>query len=372
MNSFFSALDTVILGNALRDYLLAVTILVVGLFVIQIVSKGVFLRLKRFVEKTPSKTDDFIVSISEQTAIPLLYLAVLYFSLNQLALNDVSKKYLNAFCIIILTIQLTRLGLAIMIYILECNWLRKAEASAGNVPFSASLITCLRLVVWGMSGVFIFENLGFNVSAIVAGLGIGGIAVALAAQTILGDLFNYFVIFFDHPFEEGDFIVFDNYMGQIEHIGIKSTRIRSLDGEQIVVSNSNLTSSRIRNYKRMSQRRVPFTVGLTYETPTDKLKKVPEMIRKMIESLPGVKFDRAHFKTFSAYSLDVEVVYFFLSSDYNKYMDVQQQLNFMIKDAFEKEGIEFAYPTQVEYVKAMGRDAAGDKDVMDLRGKNPS
>jgi len=137
------------------------------------------------------------------------------------------------------------------------------------------MLTIIRIAVWAVVLVLILDNLGFNVSAIIAGLGIGGIAIALAAQTILGDLFNYFVIFFDKPFKEGDFIILDDYLGTIEHIGIKSTRIRSLGGEQLVLSNSDLTSSRLRNYKRMKRRRIVFSLGLVYQTTLEQMKKAP-------------------------------------------------------------------------------------------------
>jgi small-conductance mechanosensitive channel len=185
----------------------------------------------------------------------------------------------------------------------------------------------------------------------VAGLGIGGIAVALAAQAILGDLFSYFVIFFDRPFEIGDFIIIGDFMGSIEHIGIKTTRIRSLGGEQLVFSNTDLTNSRIRNYKRMEKRRVVFKLGIVYQTTTSQVKEVPGIIKTAIENVQDTVFDRAHFATYGDFSLDFEVVYYVLSGDYNKYMDIQQDINFEIKEEFEKRGIEFAYPTQTLFLE---------------------
>ena len=206
-------------------------------------------------------------------------------------------------------------------------------------------------MVWGIGITFLLDNLGFKISTVVAGLGIGGIAVALAAQTILGDLFSYFIIFFDRPFEIGDFIIIDSYMGNIEHIGIKTTRIRSLGGELLIFSNSDLTNSRIRNYKKMEKRRVVFSLGVTYQTNSEQLKEIPGIIRTAIETLEGAGFDRAHFASYGDFSLNFEVVYYVMSGDYGKYMDLQQEINLVIKEEFEKRGIEFAYPTQLLFIE---------------------
>ena len=185
---------------------------------------------------------------------------------------------------------------------------------------------------------------------VVAGLGITGIAVALAAQTILGDLFNYFVILFDRPFKRGDFVIIDDFLGVIVHIGIKTTRIQSLWGEELVFSNTDLTSSRIKNYKKMEKRRVLFKLGVTYQTTSEQIKKIPQIIRGIIEKVEDTIFDRAHFQSYGDFSLDIESVYYVIGNDYNKYMDIQQQINFAIKEAFEKEGIEFAYPTRTLFI----------------------
>lgn len=184
----------------------------------------------------------------------------------------------------------------------------------------------------------------------IAGLGIGGVAVALAAQAILGDLFSYFAILFDRPFEVGDFIILGDFLGTIEHIGIKTTRVRSLGGEQLVFSNTDLTSSRVRNYKRMGQRRVVFKLGVTYQTTLTQLETIPGMIEKIVKNVKNTTFDRAHFLSYGDFSLIFEVVYYVMSRDYNKYMDIQQEINFAVKKEFEAGNIEFAYPTQTVYL----------------------
>jgi len=336
------------LGNTLQSYLVFAGISLGGILLLHIFKRIIIRRIKSFAQKTQTTIDDFILEVSEKTLIPLAYFGVVYFAIKQLTLSPTIERLLDSLGIVILTIQASRLALALSIYFIQSMWLKKE--SAETVRKSKSIFTVIKVVVWGLAVVFILDNLGFNVSAVIAGLGIGGVAVALAAQTILGDLFNYFVIFFDKPFEEGDFIIIDQYLGVIEHIGIKTTRVRSLSGEQLVFSNSDLTSSRIRNYKRMQKRRVLFKVGVTYQTSLEKLKKIQGIIKGIIQNIEDTVFDRAHFQSFGDFSLNIEVVYYVLSSDYNKYMDVQQRINFGIKEAFEKEGIDFAYPTQTLYL----------------------
>ncbi|MFN3484834.1 MAG: mechanosensitive ion channel family protein [Planctomycetota bacterium] len=211
-----------------------------------------------------------------------------------------------------------------------------------------------RVALWTAVFLLILDNFGVRVTALLAGLGVGGIAVALAVQNILGDLFASISIVLDRPFEIGDFIVVGDCLGTVEYIGLKTTRVRALSGEQIVFSNSDLLSSRIRNFKRMYERRVVFTIGVTYETPYEKLTAIPGMLRSIVEAQPNVRFDRAHFQRYGEYALVFEVVYFVQRPEYNVYMDVQQAINLEIYRRFAAEGIEFAYPTQTVLVQRRG------------------
>ncbi len=212
------------------------------------------------------------------------------------------------------------------------------------------MLPVIKVAVWGIGIAFLLDNLGFKISTVIAGLGIGGIVVALAAQAVLGDLFSYFAILFDRPFEIGDFIIIEGYLGVVEHVGIKTTRIRSLSGEQLVFSNTDLTNSRVRNYKRMDKRRVLFKLGVTYQTSLEHMKEIPVIITDIIKMIKETTFDRAHFSSYGSFSLDFEVVYYVFGSDYNKYMDIQQKINLAIMEEFEKRGIEFAYPTQTLFL----------------------
>ena len=224
----------------------------------------------------------------------------------------------------------------------------KAKTAMRN---ALSLIkSTVRLAIWLIAFLLIFENLGFDVTALVAGLGIGGIAIALAAQSVLGDLFSSLSIVLDRPFEVGDFIVFGDQSGTVERIGVKTTRLRSLTGEQIACSNSDLVNSRIHNYKRMTERRVLFVIGTTYDTPGNKLERIPGLVKDIIDAQATARFDRAHFRSFGDSALEFEVVYWVLSPDYTTYMDVQQRINFAVFRAFEEESIEFAFPSRTLYI----------------------
>ncbi|MBI3313039.1 MAG: mechanosensitive ion channel family protein [Candidatus Omnitrophica bacterium] len=357
----FPFLQTQIFSNSLAAYGFSVFIFLAGLALLFLIKTVIVARLKKFTEKTTSKTDDFILSLFEKMMVPVLPPAAFYFAVKQLALNPVIDRLVTSVAVVVLVFQVARLFLAVTVFLLERMWVKRGTGG-GASTVSKSLLNVIKVVVWGLALVFTLDNLGFNVAAVVAGLGIGGIAVALAAQTILGDLFNYFVIFFDRPFEEGDFIIIGDLMGTIEHIGLKSTRIRSLSGEQIVMCNTDLTNSRVRNYKRMYERRVVFKLGVTYQTTQEQLKKIPVIIRGIIEKTPDTKFDRSHFESFGDSSLNVETVYFVKSGDYNKYMDIHQAINLAIKESFEKESIEFAYPTQTvyEYYSKMNPAEAGE------------
>lgn len=353
MEKLLAILKIEVLGNTLQAYLVSLLVFAGTTLVLNLLRTIFMGRLRKYVERTTSKFDDFILEVCNQNIFPILYVSAFYFAAMQLTLNSAVSQLVHAALVAIFTFQAIRLFLTLVLYFVERTWLRK-EIQKGGTGVSKSIFTVIRVVFWGLGLVFLLDNLGFNVSAIVAGLGIGGIAVALAAQTILGDLFNYFVIFFDKPFREGDFIVTGDYMGVIENIGIKSTRIRALGGEEIIISNSNLTSSWIHNYKRMSQRRVEFRFQVSYATDLEQLKKIPTAVRQIIENIETTKFDRAHSKEFATTGFVFEAVYFVLDADFNKYMDIQQKINWEIKEFFEKEGIEFASPRQVLQLSSSG------------------
>jgi small-conductance mechanosensitive channel len=229
---------------------------------------------------------------------------------------------------------------------------RAALGSLTIIKFLASV------VIWALVLMATLDNLGVNITALVAGLGIGGVAVALSLQNVLGDLFASLSIALDRPFVIGDFLQVDTFLGSVENIGIKTTRLRSLDGEQIVISNSNLLSSRVRNYGRMQERRVAFATSVAYETPLEQIERIPKLLREIVEAEKDTRFDRSHFQKHGVSSLDFETVYYVTTADFHRYMDIQQAINLKIHRQFLELGIPFASATQRELLKPPARDAA--------------
>ena len=338
--------------NRIIDYIIAIAIFILLVTSIQIMKRILLKLLKTWAKKTTSRIDDKFVKAFEEKIKPflnLIYFGAFYISIKRLTMDSQIERFFNIFVVILLTFFGIRFLLSITIYWLETYWVKKEKDQAKKQVLKG-MITVIKVIVWSIVLIILLDNFGIKISALVAGLGIGGIAIALAAQSILGDLFSCFIIFFDRPFVIGDFIIIGEFKGTVDHVGLKTTRLISLGGEQLIFSNTDLTNSRIRNYKRMDRRRIVFQLGVTYQTTLMKLKKIPQIIEEIITQLPETTFDRAHFASYGNFSLNFEVVYYVNDRDYNKYMNFQQEINFKIKDAFEKEGIEFAYPTQTVFL----------------------
>ena len=335
--------------NRISEYLVCLAIILGGILAVRIVGALTFKRLKAWAEKTPTTYDDFLVDRIRGTGIPLAYLAIVQASLRILTLTPRVERIIDMAGIVLLTLIVIVFAVSLVRYGFE-EYNRKRGEDATSDRALRGVVGLAKALVWITGALFMLDNLGFRISTVVAGLGIGGIALALAAQTILGDLFGYFVILFDRPFEIGDFVVVGDHMGAIERFGIKTTRIASLNGEQIVVSNKDLTDSRVRNYKRMAKRRVAFRLGVTYQTPVDRLREIPGIVADVFREIEGATLDRVHFFSYGDFSLVHEVVYYVDGNDYTRYMDVQQAANLRIHEEFGKRRIEFAYPTQTVYL----------------------
>ncbi len=342
-------LDYTFYQNRVLDYAIALGAVVVGVVVLRIAKAVVLRKLRRWAARTETTLDDFVIRTVERAVVPLLYLGLLYMALRTLTFHAGVAQGINVAATILGTLFGIRVLAGVANYFLQSYWLGKEKDKTREKTIKV-LIPIIRVIIWSLGLLFLLDNLGFNVSTAIAGLGIGGIAVALAAQAILGDLFSYFAILLDRPFELGDYIVVDDKEGTVEHIGIKTTRVRSLSGEELVFANTDLTGSRVRNFKRMHKRRVAFTLGVTYDTPAEKLREIPGLIEGIMKRLEGADFDRAHFAAYADSSLNFEVVYYVMSNDYKEYMDIQQQLNLRIYEEFAARKIEFAYPTQTIYL----------------------
>ncbi len=349
---FNNFLQEIYFSNRVIDYIIALAIFVISLLFIIVLKNLLIKILSSFAQKSTTTIDDHFVEAFQKkirTLLTLLYFGSFYLGIYQLKLPPLLEKIINISLVALLIFFGVRFLLSIINYFLESYWIKK-EVDSTKITAIKGIETFLKIIIWTIAVIILLDNFGIEVSALVAGLGIGGIAIALAAQNILGDLFSYFIIFFDHPFEIGDFLIIGEYLGTIEHIGIKTTRIRSLGGEELIFSNTDLVNSRLRNYKRMRKRRVLFKFGVIYQTSLEQLKEIPVIVGEIIKQAPGAMLDRVHFASYGDFSLDFEVVYYVNGRDYNKYMDIQQEINFKMKEEFEKRGIEFAYPTQTVFL----------------------
>lgn len=350
---YIQILNYSFLGNSVKAYLIAFAVFVFAVIFLKIFKLIAVKKMEKIAQSTDIEIDDLVIDIIKSIKWGFYLLLSLYLALKFIHLPEIFEKATSYLILAVLVYYVVKAIQKIIDYGLKKILDKTGEDGQEKLfdPSNIKLLSkALKVVVWLAAVILILQNFGLNVSALLAGLGIGGIAIAFALQNILGDIFASFCIFLDKPFQVGDFIIVGTDMGTVKKIGIKSTRIQTLQGEEMIISNKELTNARINNYKKMEKRRIVFKIGITYDTPTEKLKKIPETIKKAIELVGQVKFDRAHFKNFGDFSLDFEIVYYSNSSDYNVYMDTQEKINLSIKEEFEKQGIEFAYPTQTLFV----------------------
>jgi small-conductance mechanosensitive channel len=307
-------------------------------------------RLKRFASQTSTTLDDLTLGLIRHTQPIVLLIVALYVGSLALPLGPAMAANVRLVLLLAVLWQVGLWGHEVINYALEELNRRRAGEDAGLQTAAGALRFVARLALWSLLVMIALNNLHVNITTLVAGLGVGGIAVALAVQNILGDLFASLSIILDRPFAVGHFIVVDSISGTVDHVGLRTTRVRSLSGEEIVVSNTDLLKSRIHNYKMLFERRVLFGFGVTYDTGYEKLAGIPSTVREIIEGVPKTRFDRAHFKEYGDSSLNFEVVYFIQDPDYNVYMDIQQAINLELYRRFEHEHIEFAFPTRTLYL----------------------
>ncbi len=339
IENFNIFLGTTIFQNTIQSYALTLLIFMVLLISFSFTQRFVIHYLARLAAKTASDFDDLIVKLLSQIGWPVFIVISLHIAVSVLILPNSLRSFIRYAVVFVVTIRAILLLQEIIQYTVNKTLIKRIGQD--NPSSQAMVNSVLWMVKWGMwllGGIFILDNLGINITSLVAGIGIGGIAVAMASQAVLGDAFSALSIYLDKPFEIGDFIIIDDSMGTVEHIGVKTTRLRSLSGEQLIFSNSDLTKSRVKNYKRMQTRRIAFKVGVVYQTPLNKAQRIPELIRNILEKAQ-VRTDRIHLQSFGDSALIYEVVYYVLSADYNVYMDKQQLINFAIMQEFEKEGI---------------------------------
>jgi small-conductance mechanosensitive channel len=338
-------MNVVFLNNTTTQWLSALGVALAVALTLYLVKHVVVRRLAVIAARTSTRLDDIAVAALASTRLLVMMIIGLYAGSLMLALPDGVRVIVTRTAITAGLIQGAIWGNSAL-----RSWLGQYYENRATDPARATSASAVgfiaRMVLWIVILLMILDNLGVNITTLVASLGVGGIAVALAVQNILGDLFASLSIVLDKPFVIGDFLIVDKYLGTVEYVGLKTTRLRSLGGEQLVFSNADLLKSRLQNMTRLESRRAAFTVGVPYDTPAAKLRAIPGMLAEIVKAQPKVTFDRAHFTGVGGAAMNFEVVYFYGSPDFNAFMDVQQEIYLQMVERFAAEGIEFAYPTQ--------------------------
>jgi len=344
-------IDQRFLGNSLLDWAIALGIFLVVLLLLRVIQGVGLRRVKYMAKKHKVRRVTPLLDALDRTMFLVLIVIALWAGSQELIFH---KNIERSIKLVAMTAFFFQCGIWAVAYL--NSWMKiykqeKLTTNIGAVTTLNAIGISIKMVIWICVFLLLLNNFGVDITALIAGLGIGGIAIAFALQSILGDLFASFTIVVDKPFLVGDFLIIDDYLGSVEHVGMKTTRLRSLSGEQIIISNSKLLDSRIRNYGRMFERRIAVVIGTIHQITREQIKMVPQIIKEAIESQEKTRFDRAHFKSYGESSLDFEYVYYVLSPDYNIYMDVNQAINLHIHERFEKEGIDFAFPTRTVFIE---------------------
>lgn len=346
--SISEILEISFFGNTFAQYLFFITVFLV-LMAIAFVFKKYLLRiLKKMALKTKTEYDDALIEMINSIKFPFYAIIAFYFSIQVLETPKIiqdASYYLLLIGALYYAVRALQNLIDFFVKEYEKQRAKNGEDVSNQPKAMHYLAIFAKLILWLFAALIFLANIGVEITPLIAGLGIGGIAIALALQHILQDVLNFFAIYFDKPFAEGDFLIIGEEMGVVEKIGIRSTRLKSLRGEELIISNQELTSSKIHNFKKMDYRRVQFGFGVAYETPTKKIEKIPQIVKKIIENQEKTRVDRIHFKEFGDYALKFETVYFLDSNNYNEYMDTQQKINLGIKKELEKIEVAFAYPT---------------------------
>lgn len=342
---FQNFLDVIVGQNTVRDIGMALMVFL-GVFLALEFGKYLCIgQVQKIARRTKNTIDDAVLTLIREIKSPVCAAVALYVAIQFVVLPGMAVKVIQAIVLVAVVYEILRFTERFFDFVISRKF------TGGDGDHVQSLIHLgIRIALWVTAALLILSNLGLDITSLIASLGIGGIAIALALQNILGDLFSAFSIYFDKPFQVGDFIVIGEHMGVVKKIGLKTTRIEAIGGEELIVPNTELTGARVQNFKRLRKRRVPFTFGVTYDTSLDKMQKIPDIVKKIIEKIDNATFDRVHFRTFAESSLEFEVVYFVQSGDYNMYCDIQQDMNFRIVEAFAKEGIAMAFPTRTVHL----------------------
>ena len=348
LNGFYDFLETSYFGNTGEAYLIFLAIFFGLLIFFKLLQVFVIHKVHKKVRNLGK--DNYFLDMLDSLNWPFYTFLSLYLSLEFLVLSEMADKVLRVILLVVIIYYAVKLFNALVTSVNKTIVNKRIASGDMDTAVVDLLAKIVKGVTWLVGILVLLSNMGVEITPLIAGLGIGGLAIAIALQGVLSDLFASFAIYFDKPFRAGDFIIIGSDMGVVQDIGIKSTRIKTLHGQELIVSNQELTSTRINNYRKLEKRRVVFHFGVEYSTPVSKVKKIPGIVKKIVDKVKLAEFDRAHFQKFGDFSLDFEVVYFVNVNDFAKYMDTQQEINVKLMEAFEKEKIVFAFPTQTLHI----------------------
>ncbi|MDP7477120.1 MAG: mechanosensitive ion channel family protein [Candidatus Peribacteraceae bacterium] len=340
-------LEYQILENTVAQLGTAAAVFIAIFIALRVFRKHVIGNMVKMAGKTNTKVDDVVSGFLNSIKMPIYLLIAMFVALQGIHVPESLNLVVDVLILVIIVSQVIKLIEEVFCMVLSAQ-LQKTNKDA-VIPGIFRM--AVRMVLWSIGFLLILSNAGVDITSLVAGLGIGGLAISLALQNILSDLFASFSIAIDKPFEIGDFIIVGEHKGTVKHIGMKTTRITALQGEEVVISNAELTTTRVQNYKKMQKRRIVFTFGCTYGAKADQMKKVSADVAKIIDDHDFAEVDRVHFNNFGDSDLQFEAVYYMTTSDYVKYMDTQQDINIQLMKYFEENNLEMAYPTQTLYVK---------------------
>lgn len=341
-------------GYSLRTHLTAASVFLLFLLGFRVARGFILNRLRALAARTTTRIDDLVIEMLDMIRTPEQYLVAFYLAARPYAFPAWLERGFRAVVVVTVTYRaVTLLQRALVFALTQAT----DDTAPGGAQTRRTMTLLTNTAVWAVAALFVLSNLGFNVTSMIAGLGVGGIAVALAAQAVLGDLFSAVAIWLDRPFETGDFIAFDTFAGTVEDIGIKTTRVRALSGELLVVPNSSLTSTKIQNFKRMAERRVVVPLGVAYKTPIDTLARLPGVVEAIVRKDDRARFERVHVDKLNESSIDLELVYWVRSADYGAHMAVKQQLLIAVLRAFEAEKVEIPFPHRSVLLTSLPREA---------------
>lgn len=351
-NGFFNMMW---MGNSVLDYVQATGVFVLSLVLLAMVKRFIVARAERKIIHSPNRYDDALLRVFQTIRPPFYILIAVYLATQWLTLEGQLESIVRFIFLVLGAYQVVYVLQALLVYLVREKLVDEADRSSEVV--SSIVTVTLRVVLWSLGILFVLSNIGLDVTSLIAGLGVGGIAVALAVQNVLGDLFSSLAIYLDKPFSPGDFVSVGDVSGTVQKVGIKTTRIKSLSGEEVILPNKTITDSRVSNFKRMTRRRVAFHMGVEFGTEQAKMRRIPEIVKEVIErqGQDKVTFGRTHFHTFADSSLNFEVVYFVEDPSYELYMDIHQEVLLGIKEKFEQEGIEMAFPTRTVVLEKQAR-----------------